>query len=288
MPRRRSLSTGFTAARRRTAPVRIHSSIMRSGPRPTRLVAAVSFPQMASHLGFSSVRWGQRQQTLCRPTSRRNLHGRLPSPRAPAWLPSPWAGGPTAVTLVFAVYAFGLLAALLVGGSLSDHVGRRPVLIVSLLVEIAAMVVFIEAAGLGWLLVARGIQGGWPPEPRWAPSGPAWSICSPCTSRGWAPWWAVPPSCWGWRWAASAPACWCGMPRRRPCWSTSFSSPRSPSPSPAWCSCRRRPRDGPALSAHSCPGRRCPVGCVRRSWSSRQASWLSGPSAVSISRWDPH
>lgn len=81
-----------------------------------------------------------------------------PSPLYPLYQ-AEWGFGPTAVTLVFALYAFGLLAALLVVGSLSDHIGRRPVLIASLLVEIAAMVVFIEAAGLGWLLVARGIQG---------------------------------------------------------------------------------------------------------------------------------
>ncbi|MCV7525587.1 MULTISPECIES: MFS transporter [Actinomycetes] len=34
---------------------------------------------------------------------------------------------PVATTLVFAVYTFTLLAALLYLGPLSDHVGRRPV-----------------------------------------------------------------------------------------------------------------------------------------------------------------
>ncbi|MER7394952.1 MFS transporter [Streptomyces sp. NPDC000151] len=81
-----------------------------------------------------------------------------PSPLYPVYQ-AEWGFGPTAVTLVFALYAFGLLAALLVVGSLSDHIGRRPVLIVSLLVEIAAMVIFIEAGGLGWLLAARAVQG---------------------------------------------------------------------------------------------------------------------------------
>jgi MFS family permease len=81
-----------------------------------------------------------------------------PSPLYPLYQ-AEWGFGPTAVTLVFALYAFGLLVALLVVGSLSDHIGRRPVLIASLLVEIAAMVVFTQAAGLGWLLVARGVQG---------------------------------------------------------------------------------------------------------------------------------
>ncbi|WTO33060.1 MFS transporter [Streptomyces achromogenes] len=56
-----------------------------------------------------------------------------PSPLYPLYQ-AEWGFGPTAVTLVFALYAFGLLAALLVTGSLSDHIGPRPVLIASLLV----------------------------------------------------------------------------------------------------------------------------------------------------------
>ena len=42
------------------------------------------------------------------------------------------------LTVVFAVYAIALLAALLVVGGLSDHVGRRPVLAVALLLEAVA------------------------------------------------------------------------------------------------------------------------------------------------------
>ncbi len=38
------------------------------------------------------------------------------------------------MTLVFALYAFGLLAALIVTGSLSNRIGPRPLLIASLLV----------------------------------------------------------------------------------------------------------------------------------------------------------
>jgi predicted MFS family arabinose efflux permease len=44
-------------------------------------------------------------------------------------------------------------------GSLSDYVGRRPVLIFAGLVEAIAMLVFINAGGLVTLLVARVIQG---------------------------------------------------------------------------------------------------------------------------------
>jgi predicted MFS family arabinose efflux permease len=63
------------------------------------------------------------------------------------------------LTTVFAVYAFALLAALLVVGALSDHVGRRPVLAGALLVEAAAMALFLTADGVGWLMAARVVQG---------------------------------------------------------------------------------------------------------------------------------
>jgi len=67
--------------------------------------------------------------------------------------------GAGTLTLVFAVYAFALLAALLTVGALSDHVGRRPVLAVALLVEAAAMAMFAVADGVGWLIAARVVQG---------------------------------------------------------------------------------------------------------------------------------
>jgi MFS family permease len=63
------------------------------------------------------------------------------------------------LTTVFAVYAFALLVSLLVVGALSDHIGRRPVLIGGLLVEAAAMVLFLLATDVGWLMAARVVQG---------------------------------------------------------------------------------------------------------------------------------
>jgi MFS family permease len=63
------------------------------------------------------------------------------------------------LTVVFAVYAFALLVSLLVVGALSDHVGRRPVLAVALLLEAVSMVLFLAADGVVWLLVARIVQG---------------------------------------------------------------------------------------------------------------------------------
>jgi len=44
-------------------------------------------------------------------------------------------------------------------GALSDHVGRRPVLAVALVLEAVAMVLFLTADGVGWLLAARVVQG---------------------------------------------------------------------------------------------------------------------------------
>jgi MFS family permease len=63
------------------------------------------------------------------------------------------------LTTVFGVYSFALLAALLVVGALSDHVGRRPVLAAALTLQAGAMVVFLLADGVGWLMAARVVQG---------------------------------------------------------------------------------------------------------------------------------
>ena len=70
-----------------------------------------------------------------------------------------WGFSAITLTSVFAVYALALLGALLVIGSLSDHLGRRPVLLVALVVQIAAMLAFAGAQGVGWLFVARILQG---------------------------------------------------------------------------------------------------------------------------------
>lgn len=63
------------------------------------------------------------------------------------------------LTWVFAVYAFTLLAALLVGGRLSDHLGRRPVILAALVLEMGAMLLFHQAQGLADLVLARALQG---------------------------------------------------------------------------------------------------------------------------------
>lgn len=66
---------------------------------------------------------------------------------------------PAILTLIFGVYAFSLLAALLTVGSLSDYLGRKPVIFVALVLNMLAMLLFINADSIGWLIGARLIQG---------------------------------------------------------------------------------------------------------------------------------
>jgi predicted MFS family arabinose efflux permease len=70
-----------------------------------------------------------------------------------------WHFSATILTVIFAVYALALLIALLTVGGISDTLGRRRVLAVSLVIELAAMVGFITAHGVGWLIAARAVQG---------------------------------------------------------------------------------------------------------------------------------
>ncbi|MFE6510888.1 MFS transporter [Nocardioides sp. NPDC057767] len=70
-----------------------------------------------------------------------------------------WGFSAGTLTFAFSVYALGLLVALLVGGSLSDHLGRQPVLITALAGELISMVAFLAAPDIGWVIVARAIQG---------------------------------------------------------------------------------------------------------------------------------
>jgi MFS family permease len=70
-----------------------------------------------------------------------------------------WGFSQVVLTLVYATYAFGVLVALLLAGRISDEVGRRPVLLVSLGTLIATSVLFMLADSVAWLFVARGLQG---------------------------------------------------------------------------------------------------------------------------------
>ena len=70
-----------------------------------------------------------------------------------------WGFSPITTTVVFGVYAVAVLAALLVFGKVSDHIGRRPVLLAGLAGQIAAMAVFSTAGSVTALMAARVVQG---------------------------------------------------------------------------------------------------------------------------------
>jgi MFS family permease len=70
-----------------------------------------------------------------------------------------WHFTPITTTVVFGVYAMAVLVALLTLGKLSDHVGRRPVLLTAIAVQAGSLVVFATATGVPALLAARVVQG---------------------------------------------------------------------------------------------------------------------------------
>ncbi|MFD6924391.1 MFS transporter [Streptomyces sp. NPDC059944] len=63
------------------------------------------------------------------------------------------------VTVVYAVYAFGVIGVLLLAGNASDSVGRRPVLLCGLGFAALSAVCFLCATGLGWLYAGRLMSG---------------------------------------------------------------------------------------------------------------------------------
>jgi hypothetical protein len=70
-----------------------------------------------------------------------------------------WGFSPITVTIIFGIYAISVLTSLLFVGRLSDHLGRRPVLIAAIAAQTATMVIFATASGVGDLVLARIIQG---------------------------------------------------------------------------------------------------------------------------------
>jgi MFS family permease len=63
------------------------------------------------------------------------------------------------VTVIYAAYAVGVIAALLLLGRLSDQIGRRPVLLAGLALSALSAVVFLAPFGLPGLFAGRVISG---------------------------------------------------------------------------------------------------------------------------------
>lgn len=70
-----------------------------------------------------------------------------------------WHFSAITLTEVFAVYAAALLVVLLFAGSLSDYVGRRPMIALALAAEAGSAILFLGAHGVGALFAARSLQG---------------------------------------------------------------------------------------------------------------------------------
>jgi predicted MFS family arabinose efflux permease len=70
-----------------------------------------------------------------------------------------WGFSSITVTMIFGIYAISVLTALLFVGRLSDHLGRRPVLIAATAAQTVTMVIFATAHGVADLMLARIIQG---------------------------------------------------------------------------------------------------------------------------------
>lgn len=70
-----------------------------------------------------------------------------------------WQLAPVMLTVIFSIYALVLLATLLTLGSLSDYVGRRPILFAGLVLSVLSMALFALASSAEWLIAARAVQG---------------------------------------------------------------------------------------------------------------------------------
>jgi len=82
----------------------------------------------------------------------------LPTPLYPLY-EERYSFGELMVTLIFAVYAFGVIAGLLVFGNLSDEIGRKPVLLLGLGFSAASAFLFLFAGSLTPIFAGRILSG---------------------------------------------------------------------------------------------------------------------------------
>jgi MFS family permease len=70
-----------------------------------------------------------------------------------------WGLTPSTITAIFAVYPISLVVILVVFGSLSDFIGRRPTLIIGVSFIAGGILLFAIAPNVGWLFAGRVLQG---------------------------------------------------------------------------------------------------------------------------------
>lgn len=82
----------------------------------------------------------------------------LPTPLYPIYAEQ-FAFGELMTTVVFATYAVGVTAGLLLFGHWSDQLGRRPLLLAGLGLSAVSAIAFLLPGALGWLFVGRFVSG---------------------------------------------------------------------------------------------------------------------------------
>src|SRR5215469_5127446 len=82
----------------------------------------------------------------------------LPTPLYPLYREA-FGFSAVTLTLIYATYVLGNLAALLFFGPLSDQIGRRATSLPAIAVGIASTAVFAAAQGTAWLFAARALSG---------------------------------------------------------------------------------------------------------------------------------
>ena len=82
----------------------------------------------------------------------------LPTPLYPLFQEK-YSFGELEVTVVFAVYAFGVIAGLLLFGALSDELGRKPILFAGLAFSGASALLFVLAGSLVPIYAGRILSG---------------------------------------------------------------------------------------------------------------------------------
>jgi MFS family permease len=82
----------------------------------------------------------------------------LPTPLYPRY-EREFGFSPLLITVIYGVYAAGVIAALLLLGGVSDQAGRRPALFASIILSAASAIAFLLAGGLWALLAGRILSG---------------------------------------------------------------------------------------------------------------------------------
>jgi MFS family permease len=82
----------------------------------------------------------------------------LPTPLYPLF-EQRYSFGPLLVTVIFAIYAFGVIAGLILFGNLSDRIGRKPVLLLGLVLSAASALLFLLAGSLAPIYAGRVVSG---------------------------------------------------------------------------------------------------------------------------------